>query len=106
MALGRKTGGRKRGTPNRTTAEMRETLKAIIEDEMESLPALLSEMKPADRVNAIIRIIPFTVPKPPESLDVSLLSSSQQVNIQPIEWLSTLRDDETAPSNDQDEIGA
>lgn len=110
MAKGKKTGGRKKGTPNRTTAEMREMLKAIAEDEIEALPDLLSQLKPADRVNAIVRLIAYIMPKPPESNSAidpkQLVIIKDQVNISPIEWISG---DPTAKLDQVDseqEIGA
>lgn len=106
MAKGKKTGGRVKGTPNKTTAEMRKMLKALIAEEMQSLPALLAEMKPPDRVNAIIRIMGYIMPKPPESYDISWADTSSQINIKPIEWVSTPDHPEDIPSTAQDEIGA
>ena len=106
MAKGKKTGGRVKGTPNKTTAEMREMLKALITAEMQSLPALLSEMKPSDRVNAIIRIMAYIMPKPPESYDISWADISSQINIKPIEWVSTPDPEKDIPSTDRSEIGA
>ena len=34
MAKGIKTGGREIGTPNKTTSELRKTLKHIVDDEL------------------------------------------------------------------------
>lgn len=106
MAKGKKTGGRVKGTPNKTTAEMREILKALITDEIQLLPALLAEMKPSDRVNAIIRIMAYIMPKPPESYDISWANISSQINIKPIEWVSTPDPEKDTPSTDRSEIGA
>jgi len=46
---GRKYGGRVQGTPNKLTAEMREALKTILNNEIEILPELLKKMNPEKR---------------------------------------------------------
>ncbi|MBL7811406.1 MAG: hypothetical protein JNL57_04200 [Bacteroidetes bacterium] len=59
-----KTGGRKAGTPNKTTAEVREMLSAVVCAELDSLQDTLSTMSPAERLNIVIRLIPYVLPKP------------------------------------------
>jgi actin-like ATPase involved in cell morphogenesis len=63
MARGIKTGGRVHGTPNRITAEMREALKTILNNEIEILPQLLEKMKPDKRAEILSRLLPFVMPK-------------------------------------------
>jgi len=63
MAKGHKTGGRVPGTPNRLTREIREVLKDILTGELESLPEILKELDSEKRVDAIIKILPYILPK-------------------------------------------
>ncbi len=63
MAKGIKTGGRVQGTPNKLTAEMRETLKTILNKEIEILPELLKKMDPEKRAEILTRLLPFIMPK-------------------------------------------
>ena len=63
MAKGNKTGGRVQGTPNKLTAEMRETLKTILNKEIEILPELLKKMDPEKRAEILTRLLPFIMPK-------------------------------------------
>ena len=63
MAKGIKTGGRVQGTPNKSTAEMRETLKTILNKEIEILPELLKKMDPEKRAEILTRLLPFIMPK-------------------------------------------
>jgi hypothetical protein len=63
-----KQGGRKTGTPNKVTAELREVVKAIIEAEAERLPELLLQLKPADRVAAFCKLLPFCIPAKAEAV--------------------------------------
>jgi len=67
MAKGRKTGGRKAGTPNKLTREMREVLKSILEKEIEKLPELLASLKPERRAEIICRLLPFVLPQKMET---------------------------------------
>ena len=68
MAVGVKTGGRKVGTPNKVSAEMRQLLKQIISDELEALPATLEQLPGKDRLEAVLKLMPFVLPKV-ESID-------------------------------------
>jgi hypothetical protein len=60
---GVKTGGRAAGTPNKVTSELRKTLKAIVAAELESLPVTLTELGPRERLDLVIKLLPFCMPK-------------------------------------------
>jgi hypothetical protein len=62
MAAGKKTGGRKAGTPNRLTFETRQLLVNALADEFEQLPELLKELNPAERIDAICKLSKFALP--------------------------------------------
>ena len=63
MAVGKKTGGRKAGTPNKISGEMRQLLKQIISDELEALPETLAQLQGKERVEAVLKLMPFVLPK-------------------------------------------
>ena len=63
MAIGKKTGGRVLGTPNKVTRDLRNSLKNIIFTELENLPELLIKMEAKDRIEFLIKLMPFTLPK-------------------------------------------
>ena len=63
MAKGIKTGGRTKGTPNSTTAETKELLQTIVSNEMETITELLEQLTPKERIDAIIKLLPYIVPK-------------------------------------------
>ena len=68
---GKKTGGRKIGTPNRLTKELRAALKNILHQEIELLPEHLSKLEPKDRLELLVKLLPFTLPKvEPESYHI------------------------------------
>ena len=43
-----KVGGRKKGTPNKLTKEMRDVLKGVVADEIDTLGQRLEELEPKD----------------------------------------------------------
>ena len=59
----KKTGGRKTGTPNKLTGQIRDLLKSIYEVELENIPDFLEEISVRERLDFIIRITPYILPK-------------------------------------------
>ena len=60
---GKKYGGRQKGTPNRLTKELRTILKNILYNELENIEELLESLEPKERVELVIKLIPFILPK-------------------------------------------
>ncbi len=60
---GKKTGGRTAGTPNKVTSELRKSLKAIVAAELDALPQTLGELPPRERLELLIKLLPFCMPK-------------------------------------------
>jgi hypothetical protein len=60
---GQKTGGRVAGTPNKITIELRKSLKGIIAAELESIPATLEQLPAKERLELVIKLLPFCMPK-------------------------------------------
>ena len=58
-----KVGGRKKGTPNKLTKEMRDVLKGVVADEIDTLGQRLEELEPKDRLEVFIKLLPFVLPK-------------------------------------------
>lgn len=63
MAKGRKTGGRQKGTPNRLTFQARMLLFSMLENEIEKIPGHLQSMEPRERVDVLIKFLPYLLPK-------------------------------------------
>jgi hypothetical protein len=61
--VGQKTGGRVAGTPNKVTSELRKTLKAVVAGELETLPETLKELPARERLDLVIKLLPFCMPK-------------------------------------------
>ena len=66
MATGIKTGGRTKGAVNKTTAETKELLQKIVSKELETVADLLEKLEPKERIDAIIKLLPYIVPKQSE----------------------------------------
>ncbi len=60
---GKKTGGRVAGTPNKVTSELRKTLKGVIANELEQLPGTLEGLPSRERLELVIKLLPFCLPK-------------------------------------------
>ncbi len=64
MAKGRKYGGRKAGTPNKTTADVRAALALIAQGNVHAFESwLLAIQNPAQRCDIFLRVMEFSVPK-------------------------------------------
>ncbi len=62
MATGIKTGGRTKGTPNKTTIEIREKYQLLIEETLEQLNEDIKTLEPKDRIKVIIELSKFVIP--------------------------------------------
>jgi len=58
-----KTGGRSKGTPNKTTAETKQLLQNVVSKQIEMLETTLNKLEPVDRVNALSKLLPYILPK-------------------------------------------
>ena len=54
---------RKKGTPNRLTRELRTILKDVLYQEMEQLEERLNDLEPKDRMQIILKLMPYVFPK-------------------------------------------
>lgn len=63
MAKGTKTGGRLKGTPNKLTKEIRVVLKKIMAEELKSIPEILNSLEPRERLELLIKLMPYVLPK-------------------------------------------
>jgi hypothetical protein len=59
------------------TTELRDTLKTIMQNEIEKLPETLEQLEPKERVNVICKLMPFVFPK------VNTVSSTEG---EPFQW--------------------
>ena len=74
---GNKYGGREKGTPNRITKELRSLLKDIMYDEIGALQERLDALTPKDRVELVIKLMPYALPK---------VTSVSHTTNEPLDW--------------------
>ncbi len=63
MANGFKTGGRQKGTQNKVSGTIKEMISLSLRKELESLPELLIKLEPKERIEVMIKLMAFLVPK-------------------------------------------
>ena len=68
---GQKTGGRKKGTPNKTPAEVKEVLLELFADNIKQLKKDISELTARDRLQFFAKVLPYIVPREVERLEVA-----------------------------------
>lgn len=74
---GKKYGGRQKGTPNRITKELRSILKDLLYDEIETLKERLDALETKERVELLIKLMPFALPK---------VNGISHTTNEPIDW--------------------
>jgi len=57
-----KTGGRKKGTPNRTTQEMKDLLKDFISSNLDQLQSDFESLEPYKRFEALDKMMKYVLP--------------------------------------------
>lgn len=60
---GKKFGGRKAGTPNRSTNELRTLITAFLDENFEQVKEDLEQLEPKDRVKFYIDLLSFGLPR-------------------------------------------
>jgi len=55
--------GRPKGKPNKITKELRNALKTIVAGELEGLIERLEALEPEKRLDVIIKLLPYCLPK-------------------------------------------
>jgi 23S rRNA C2498 (ribose-2'-O)-methylase RlmM len=83
MATGIKTGGRTKGVVNKTTAETKEILQKIVSNELDNISTLLEKLEPKERIDAVIKMLPYIVPKQQEIT----IDKENVISIAPIKWV-------------------
>ncbi|MBK8519018.1 MAG: hypothetical protein IPL55_22855 [Saprospiraceae bacterium] len=78
-------GGRPKGAQNKTSKQVKEILSDILSDEIEAMPERLNQLSDKDRLDILIKLLPYLLPKQKE-IDMSV---KNEVNIPPIHWVTT-----------------
>ncbi|MBR5717062.1 MAG: hypothetical protein IKX59_10785 [Bacteroidales bacterium] len=58
-----KTGGRRKGTPNRVTSEMRAWIEGLLYGSREQFERDLQDIEPRERVKVVLSLLQYVLPK-------------------------------------------
>ncbi len=73
-----KTGGREKGTPNKATANLKNTIQGIVERSFESIESDLHDMDKKDKLGFVLKLIEYVIPKQRETkIDFNSLSDEE-----------------------------
>lgn len=101
MASGVKTGGRKKGTANKVTKDLRLLLKELLEKEFCSIEEHLQQVESKERLELLVKLLPYALPKYEnqvysiEPKEDSLSAFMQRVNDNFIKNKRTVEDDDS-----------
>lgn len=101
----KKTGGRTKGTPNKTTAQIKEMIVSLVGTQMEKWPVELEKMMrkdPAEAMKITGRLIDYVLPKQTKmELEGELKTKIESitVNINHTGSESTNRDNDNVPQS-------
>lgn len=62
-----KTGGRQKGTPNKTTADLRKWVFEFVDSNMEEFKEEFSKMTRFEKIDIIMKLLPYVLPKQTET---------------------------------------
>jgi hypothetical protein len=77
---GVRQNGRTPGSPNKSTKEVRERFKALLDNNIETIEKDLLLLEPKDRINAILQLAKYVVPQ----LRSVEISETKQKEFEPI----------------------
>lgn len=66
-----KTGGRKKGTPNKVTGDMREFVQSLLDENRRQIKTDLKSVEPHQRLSFYEKLLGYVLPKP-QSIDARI----------------------------------
>jgi hypothetical protein len=66
-----KSGGRKKGTPNKVNKEVKELILAILKEESEDISMMLFLLSPKERLDFFIKLLPYVCTKQKRNVEVN-----------------------------------
>jgi hypothetical protein len=75
-----KTGGRTEGTPNKVTTDLREVVKKLLEDNIDTVKADFALLEPKDRITMFEKLLQYAIPKQREDTVIGKDDKSEVIN--------------------------
>ncbi|WP_020602572.1 hypothetical protein [Spirosoma spitsbergense] len=73
-----KTGGRKPGSTNKATTDIKSKIATLIDSQFDAITTDLEQLEPKDRVTAYLKFLEYVLPKQREQkIDLSTLTDEQ-----------------------------
>ena len=93
----RNNEGRPKGAVNRTTAQTKKLIEKLVASELKGFDSLLEKLEPHERVNALIKLLAFVIPKNSHiEIDAPALNQLQPITLTIVEEpLKTAANEET-----------
>ncbi|HPG54623.1 MAG TPA: hypothetical protein PL134_09590 [Smithellaceae bacterium] len=91
-----KTGGREKGIANKVTKDLRESIKALLEEQFEQVAADLKGLEPKSRVEAWLKLAEFVLPKL-QRTEIDAALSTPEADSRPITVLEISYRGENGP---------
>ena len=86
-----KSGGRMKGTPNKVTSQLREKISLLLENQFETFETELNNMKPKDKFEILVKLIPYVIPKQLETTNYNETELNLDIEVTP-EQIKELKD--------------
>ena len=101
MAVRKKTGGRARGTQIKVTLETKEVISMVVNKELQTIETTLKNLSSLDRINTVIKLLPFVLPKQAElKTEVEIKEKPVDLSKLTVEQLKILQQIYDQPEND------
>ena len=82
-----KTGGRKKGTPNKVTTDLRTQISELIDNNFENIQSDIDNLEPKERLDFLGKLFEYSLPKLNRTeidTNISLLENREPFNIRDI----------------------
>ena len=75
-----KLGGRKKGTPNKVSSDLRTRIKLFLDNNFEQLEKDISKLPASERVRFLIKLMEFVVPKQ-KSMELNSIDKTECIKV-------------------------
>jgi len=59
----RNANGRPKGSLNKTSVQTKKIIEKLVSNELKNIDSLLEQLDPKDRIDALIKLLPYVIPK-------------------------------------------